>query len=68
MADTTVTEIFTAASAVSIAGVFGVLAFAYIGLVKALPKTASKADKIAFVWLVSDLNPNVSIRHGGWNY
>ena len=58
MADTTATEIFTAASAASTAGVFVVLAFAYVGLVKILPKTASKADKIAFVWLVSDQNPN----------
>jgi len=58
MADTTATEIFTVASAVSIAGVFGVLVFAYVGLVKVLPKTSSKADKIAFVWLVSDPNPN----------
>lgn len=47
---------FTATSAFSIAGVFGALAFAYLGLVKLLPKTASKADRIAFVWLVSRPN------------
>ena len=56
MADATATEIFTAASAVSIAGVFGVLAFAYVGLMKILPKAASKTDRITFVWVVSDLN------------
>ena len=52
MADTTATEIFTTTSAFSIAGVFGALAFAYVGLVKLLPKTASKTDRITFVWLV----------------
>ena len=56
MADTNTTLIFTATSAFSIAGVFGALAFAYVGLVKLLPKTASRTDKITFLWLVSDLN------------
>ena len=56
MADTNATLTFTATSAFSIAGVFGALAFAYVGLVKLLPKTASKADRFTFLWLVSDLN------------
>jgi hypothetical protein len=56
MTDTTATPVFTATSAFSIAGVFGALAFAYVGLVKLLPKTASRTDRITFVWLVSDLN------------
>ena len=56
MADTNATLAFTATSAFSIAGVFGALAFAYIGLVKLLPKTASRTDRITFVWLVSDLD------------
>ena len=59
MAETTA-EIFTTTSAFSIAGVFGALAFAYVGLVKLLPKTASKTDRITFVWLVSDLSLNRS--------
>ena len=53
MADTSATPIFTATSAFSIAGVFGALAFAYVGLVKLLPKTASRTDRVTFVWLVS---------------
>jgi len=58
MTDAIATEMLTAASAASIAGVFGVLAFAYVGLGKLLPKTASKADRVTFVWLVSDLSLN----------
>ena len=50
------TSAFTATSAASIAGVFGALAFAYIGLVKILPKTASRTDKFTFLWLVGDAN------------
>jgi len=56
MADINATGVFTATSAFSIAGVFGILAFAYVGLVKLLPKTASRTDRITFLWLVSDLN------------
>jgi len=58
MTDTTAAEIFTATSALSLAAIFGALPLAYIGLVKLLPKTASKSDRITFVWLVSDLNLN----------
>lgn len=58
MADATATEVFTTTSAFSIAGVFGALVFAYVGLVKLLPKNASKAERITFVWLVSGLNSN----------
>jgi len=58
MADTNATPVFTATSAFSIAGVFGALAFAYVGLVKLLPKTASRTDRITFVWLVSDFSSN----------
>ena len=58
MPDTTATEVFTAGSVFSTAGVFGVLALAYVGLVRLLPKTASKTDRFTFVWLVSDLNLN----------
>ena len=58
MPDATATEIFTATSVFSTAGVFGVLALAYVGLVKLLPKTASKMDRFTFVWLVSDSNLN----------
>ena len=66
MADTTATEIFTATSAFSIAGVFGALAFAYVGLVKLLPKTASKTDRVTFVWLVSGaLHGSTSTRYHG---
>ena len=53
MASTNATLEFTATSAFSISGVFGALVFAYFGLVKLLPKTASRMDKITFVWLVS---------------
>ena len=53
MADTT--SAFTATSAFSIAGVFCALAFAYFGVVKLLPKTASRTDRFTFIWLVSDL-------------
>ncbi|KAF9783379.1 Emopamil-binding protein [Thelephora terrestris] len=52
MTDTT--SAFTATSAFSIAGVFGALAFAYFGLAKLLPKTASRTDKFTFVWLAFD--------------
>ena len=56
MAATTSTTLeFTATSAFAIAGVFGVLAFAYVGLAKLLPTTASRTDKITFVYLVSAL-------------
>ena len=55
MADANTTQIFTATSAFSIAGVFGALVFAYVGLVKLLAKTASRTERITFVWLVSDL-------------
>ena len=58
MADMNAIPVFTATSAFSIAGVFGALAFAYIGLVKLLPKTASRTDRIMFVWLVSDFSSN----------
>lgn len=58
MADTTTTERFATTSAVSVVGVFGVLAFAYVCLAKLLPKTASKMDRITFMWLVGDLNLN----------
>ena len=54
MTDATTTPIFTTTSAFSIAGVFGALAFAYIGLAKLLPKTASRTERITFVWLVSN--------------
>jgi len=54
MAATSTTLDFTATSAFSIAGVFGALVFAYVGLTKLLPKTASRTDKITFLWLVSD--------------
>ena len=56
MADASST--FTTTSALSIAGVFGALAFAYLGLVGLLPKSASKADRVAFVWLVSQSGSN----------
>ena len=56
MADANTTIVFTATSAFSIAGVFGALALAYLGLVKLLPKSASRTDRITFVWLVSKLN------------
>jgi len=56
MVDKNTTLVFTTTSAFSIAGVFGALAFAYVGLVKLLPKTASKTDRFTFLWLVSDLN------------
>jgi len=56
MAATNTTSEFTATSAFAIAGVFGAVVFAYVGLVKMLPKTASRTDKITFVWLVSVLN------------
>jgi hypothetical protein len=56
IAMTDTTSAFTATSAFSIAGVFGALAFAYFGLAKLLPKTASRTDKFTFVWLVSYLN------------
>ena len=56
MTDTNATPLFTKTPAISIAGVFGASSFAYIGLVKLLPKTASRTDGITFVWLVSDLN------------
>ena len=56
MTDTTANEIFTATSALSLAAIFGALPLAYIGLVKLLPKTASRTDRITFVWLVSDLS------------
>jgi len=49
MADANATPVFTATSAFSIVGVFGVLAFAYVGLVKLLPKIASRTDRITFV-------------------
>lgn len=48
--------VFTTTSALSLAAIFGALPLAYIGLVKLLPKTASKTDRITFVWLVGDLN------------
>jgi len=67
MTDTTPTEIFTVTSALSLAAIFGALPLAYIGLVKLLPKTASKTDRITFVWLVSDLGlngPTSAYRHG----
>ena len=56
MAATSTALDFTATSAFSIAGVFGALVFAYVGLTKLLPKTASRTDKITFLWLVSDSN------------
>ena len=65
MTDTTAIQVFTATSAFSIAGVFGALAFAYVGLTWLLPKTASKTDKITFVWMVSDLA--CTRCHWGWN-
>ena len=65
MANATTAEVFTATSAFSIAGVFGALVFAYIGLVWLLPKTVSRTDRITFVWLVSDLVPTHC--HWGWN-
>lgn len=55
MADTTATSAFTTTSAFSIAGVFGALAFAYVGLAKLLPKSASRTDRFTFLWLVRDL-------------
>ena len=58
MTDTNTTLGFTATSAFSIAAVFGVLPFVYVGLVKLLPKTASRTDKITFLWLVSNSNLN----------
>jgi len=58
MADTNTTPVFTVTSAFSIAGVFGALAFAYVGLFKLFPKTASRTDRITFVWLVSDFRSN----------
>ena len=66
MADTS--SAFTATSAFSIAGVFCALAFAYFGLVKLLPKTASRTDKFTFVWLVSDLESLRAITEGGAIY
>jgi len=56
MTDTTAAGMFTATSALSLAAVFGALPLAYIGLVRLLPKTASRTDRITFVWLVSDLS------------
>ena len=60
MTDTVTTLEFTATSAFSIAGVFGALAFAYVGLVKLLPKTASRTDRVTFLWLVSNFNLNLA--------
>ena len=56
MTDTTAAEIFTATSALSLVAIFSALPLVYIGLMRLLPKTASKADRLTFVWLVSDLN------------
>ena len=39
-----------------IAGIFGARAFAYVRLVKLLPKPASRTDRTTLLWLVSDLN------------
>ena len=60
MTDTITTLEFTATSAFSIDGVFGALAFAYVGLMKLLPKTASRTDRVTFLWLVSNLNLNLA--------
>ena len=60
MAVTNATSEFTATSAFAIAGVFGAVVFAYVGLVKMLPETASRTDKITFVWLVSALNSELA--------
>jgi len=51
---TDISPVFTATSAFSIGGVFCALVPAYFGLVKLLPKTASKADKFTFLWLAFD--------------
>jgi hypothetical protein len=50
MADPTATQALTATSAFSTAGVFGALAFAYVGTVKLLPKAASRTVRITFVY------------------
>ena len=46
----------TATSAFLIAGIFGAQAFAYVGLVRLLPKPAFGTDRTTLLWLVSDLN------------
>ena len=56
MVEVTTASISTSSSALSLARLSCVLVFAYVGVVKLLPKTASRIDKLTFLWLVRSLN------------
>ncbi|KAG8901680.1 hypothetical protein FRB99_005174 [Tulasnella sp. 403] len=52
--DSTFSEVFTATSAYSLGATVAILVAALIAAKVALPRTASKTDKITFVWLTFD--------------